>query len=145
MGVNVGIDPGVNTGIAVGSSQGLSLLATTNFWGAVDTISMLHVKHGIGLSVYIEDPSQNKPVFNRGKVGRVAENIAQKVGSNKREGRLLIEYCQRNGIRVFAVRPTKGTMTKLKSPYFKKLTGYTVRCSQHARDAAMLIFKRKTY
>ena len=33
-------------------------------------------------------------------------------------------------------------MTKSKADTFKKLTGWTGRTNEHARDAAMLVFRR---
>ena len=142
MKVLIGIDPGKYTGLAVIINGKLDLW-TIDFWTTIEQLHQHHNIYGDDLRVYIEDPNPNKPVFFRkGTKSKVMHNIAQKVGSNKREASLLIEYCRLNGIKVFPQVPKKGSMTKLKADYFKRLTGCKGRSSEHARDAAMLIFGR---
>ena len=130
----IGIDPGQNTGIAI-YDNGWTLL-TVPFWGAIFELSSRISEKP---KVFIEDPNLIKPTFPR-KVGpRVRDKISQSVGMNKRDAQLLIRWCELRGLDVTHVKPTR---SKVDAKYFKKLTGYSKRCSQHARDSAMLIVGR---
>jgi len=145
MKILIGIDPGVHTGICMMQDGKISLLATVDFWKAIDIIDSAYpICASTNLSVVIEDPSQNKPTFARSVEGlKKQSRISQNVGSNKREATLLIEYCKRNGIDVVAIKPTKRSLTKLPAETFKKLTGWEGQSSEHSRDAAMLIWVMK--
>lgn len=144
MKIYIGIDPGVNTGVAVWipDAKRFTLLATKQFWDAIEIIRESNSRPGVVLSVVIEDPSKNKPTFLRNTTDRGMNRISRNVGANCRDARLIVEYCNRNGINVEAVRPSKKTMTKLDADTFCKLTGWTGTCSQHSRDAAMLVWGR---
>lgn len=137
----LGIDPGTNTGIAIRDTRGTSpiTLLTLNFWKTVALIRDLHTQHGERLLVVIEDPNVHKSLYaNKDNTsGNVRTNIAQKIGSNKREASLLLEYCRENSIGHEAVAP----LGKLDAGQFKQLTGIATG-SQHARDAARLIYNR---
>lgn len=88
------------------------------------------------LRVYIEDPNLNRPTFLRkGQSLRAMQKISQNVGSNKRDANLLIDFCKKHDIDCQPVRPVR---KKLCQEDFERLTNYTKRTSQHARDAAML-------
>lgn len=147
----IGIDPGQNTGFAVWDATGekfISLL-TLSFWEAIGLLQEAKSREDIGMSkleVIIEDVTQNKPIFmkgNRGKSGvKGFAKIASNVGMNKRDAQLLISWCELNNVKVTKVRPTKKSATKLDQETFAKITKYTLRTSQHARDAAMLCFGR---
>ena len=137
----LGIDPGTHTGIAIRDTRGSSpiTLLTLNFWKTVALIRDLHAQHGERLLVVIEDPNVHKSLYaNKDNTsGNVRTNIAQKIGSNKREASLLLEFCRENSIGHEAIAP----LGKLDASQFKQLTGITTG-SQHARDAARLIFNR---
>ena len=80
----IGIDGGKKTGFAVWdrSMHEFMKLETCDFW----TVYKYVVDHFTpkNAELFIEDPSQNKPVFPRGvKQYRVRLNIAQKVGMVK--------------------------------------------------------------
>ncbi len=153
MRIFIGIDPGVHTGLCMIVDGKIKLLATIDFWKAVDTIksakNLATLEHGtIGLAqaltVVIEDPSQNKPTFARGVEGMKRQSrISQNVGSNKREATLLIEFCERNKIKVIASRPSSRSMTKLDAKTFLAITGWIGKSSGHSRDAAMLVWGMK--
>lgn len=51
------------------------------------------------------------------------------------------EFCTDYEIAFRALPPAKGG-TKLNPDYFKALTGWKKRTSEHARDAAMIVFGR---
>jgi len=143
--IYVGIDPGRKTGLAVYDSLTKRLeLTTLDFWKLIDFFN-----NSIGLysksnfQVEIEDPTGNKPVFPK-KLNhqsfRSALKIAQNVGMNKQEAVLIFEYLERKGVRFNKRTPGKESITKINPKYFSEIFG-EVRCSEHARDAAMLILK----
>jgi len=136
--IYIGIDPGVTTGLAVWDGKDI-VFHTTDFWGAIEEIQQWIVP----ITVVIEDPSKNKPVFHRDlkvrgdKRDRTMLKIGQNVGSNKREGQLLIEYCEQNGIECRAIKPTS---SKWDAKQLKVYTGITKSTNQHVRDAIKLVY-----
>lgn len=140
----IGIDGGKNTGFAVWdrSMHEFMKLETCDFW----TVYKYVVDHFTpkNAELFIEDPSQNKPVFMKKGVKnqRAFSRVAQNVGSVKRETNLLIEGLELEGFEVKRMVPEKGSMTKLNAKAFKNITGYEGRTNEHSRDAGMLVFKR---
>jgi len=152
MAVIIGIDPGVNCGFAayfknIKSLRGETLppywyFETHTFWGVVREIEGLITAGDFGLlEVYIENPNENKPVFQKRGADNVKKilKVAQNVGSNKRDAQLLIEYFELNKIKYHAVKPTAAKWTQQGFEYY---TGQKVKVSQHVRDAARLIVGR---
>lgn len=140
----IGIDPGSHTGVAVieSGSESFTYLWTLSFWFAIKAIeTYAHMKEP--MTVVMEDPNGNRPVFNRGIDGRRASKIAQNVGMNKRDAQLIEAYCLLNDIPILKVRPSAKSMTKLSAEQFEKVTGYKGRTSEHSRDAGMLIWSMK--
>lgn len=140
--VIIGIDPGKHTGFAVWSRKMQSLnLGMFDFWGLIKTLELMNNLYQRKMFVRIEDPNQNPAMhWNQHKAGSInnAANIAQKVGMNKRDAQLIMEFLEKNGIPFEAVKPTK---TKLKADEFKKITGYQGKTNEHNRDAGMLCYK----
>lgn len=142
----IGIDGGINTGFAVWDTEQKKFIqiSTTKFWTVftlIEVICVVHPKDKI--VIYVEDPTQNKPVWRRhGMKNHEYQKKCQSVGSVKRETTLLIEGLRIKGYEVKAIRPQKGSHTKMKADAFKKLTKYEGRTSEHGRDAAMLVFQR---
>jgi hypothetical protein len=145
----IGIDPGVQCGFAVITYGTFREIKALTFW---QTVNELEKAKNISdsLEVWIEDPNKNKPVFFRKHVSNdpkaaasaqlIYRTISQRVGSNKRDSQLLIEYCKLKGIAVISVRPSS---KKMNARDFAHLTGITNKYNQHERDAAMLIFGRR--
>ena len=140
----LGLDPGRKTGFAIycPEEERIVRLDTTTFWDAYERVIAIPREQ---LVVVIEDPSQNPSTFEHGlprstKALRRRERLSRDVGANMREAGLLIEGIQRKGYRVHRARPRSG---KLKEAAFNRITGYRGRSSQHARDAAMLVFGLK--
>lgn len=162
--IRIGIDPGASTGIAIWdrSIKGFRDLKTKSFWEAIFYIQGIKddldgkIDH---IMLHIEDPNENSPVFrNKGETESIKEALtfgnidkaykqidsvfrvfgrrAQNVGMNKQMARFMIEYFERIGFKITTVRPTKSKMDAKK---FKMFTGYEGRCSQHARDSALLV------
>lgn len=146
--VLVGIDPGQHNGLGINVRVGRinnPILSTLDFWELVDVLEdilqlqMLYGRDRVGVTVYIEDTRLNTPVFDRGNDGRRQLRQAQNVGDNKRTAGLLVEYLERKSIPFHPIRPNGKTYSKLNADTFTRYTGITERCSQHARDAYMLI------
>lgn len=139
----IGIDGGLHTGVAVWDTTKKEFvhMKTVDFWIAYEWISSSFSANET--MVYVEDPSQNKPVWRRrGMKDYEFSKKCQSVGAVKRETTLLIKGLRIKGFQVKAIRPKKGSYTKMKADTFKKLTKCKMRSSQHARDAAMLVFNR---
>jgi len=134
----IGIDPGTHTGIAVWNveEQKLEDYFTSVFWGCIDYLKGAVVVLE-GLRVLVEDPNQIKPTFNRWQSRRVNETISQRVGMNKRDAQLILEFCERNLIDAAGVKPET---TKWTAQMLKEITGIDKRTSQHTRDAIKLVW-----
>lgn len=145
----IGLDPGINTGFCLYDkiSKQIVKLDTLGFWDLFDALE--DVKVWIGqehVTFYIENSALNKPTFVKGggDTQKKMQKISRNVGSNQRESTLLIEGIRRYGFHVIEVKPTgsRGVKRKWSEETFVKITGYKGRSSQHARDAAMLVFGR---
>lgn len=139
MKVLVGIDTGVNTGFAVaidrghgGELQQVSCVTITLAMQNINRLIDLHGKERVCL--YIEDARQ-RTWFTGGR------EKAQGVGSVKRDAQIWEDWCNENQINFKMIHP-KNNSTKYKADTFKKITGWTGRTNEHARDAAMLVFRR---
>lgn len=143
MKVFIGIDPGVSCGFALYKpATGYLWLETFTFWELIQQLTS-HVFNEPRPVVYIEDPRGNKPVFFRGLTIKKNNRVAQNVGSNKRDAALIIEWCRDHGFEVVTVTPNSRSLTKLTAEQFNKMTGYEGRSSQHARDAACIVWGLK--
>lgn len=131
MSIVIGIDPGTNTGIAIWNleSKAFELIQTMPIHKAmyfVD-ISKLDLK-----AVIIEDARLRK--FFGGK-DMTAQ--AQGAGSIKRDCSIWEDYLTDLEIPFIMRHPEN---TKMSENVFKKITGWDKRTSNHARDAAMIVF-----
>lgn len=142
--IYLGVDPGINTGFAVWNAPAQKLLEvkTVNFWGCITHITQYMNLYGASeICLVIEDVIGNRPTFHHNATGaKQREKISQNVGGNKRDCQLIIEYCEMHGIKVVRKVPGRGGSTKLKDEPFKKLTKWEGKTSNHARDAAMLVY-----
>lgn len=66
---------------------------------------------------------------------------AQGVGSVKRDAQIWEDWCTEQGLNFKMIHPAANA-TKKKAEDFTRMTGWTGRTNEHARDAAMLVFKR---
>lgn len=131
----IGIDPGKHTGLAVWDASKKAFLdvQTLLIHQAMDTI-LFHHRKGDGIFVFFEDARLRRwYTGDREKL--------QGAGSVKRDCTIWEDFLQDYGIQYRAVAPHRG-QTKLTEDYFKALTGWGRRTSNHARDAAMLVFGR---
>ena len=131
--IYIGIDTGTKTGVAIYNKNNKSLeLYTMAIYDAITKVIELSKSHSI--YVIIEDARQRK--YYGDNAGTQA---LQGVGSIKRDCTIWEETMQSKGIDFIMVHPIKGG-TKLDVNLFKNITGYSNRCSSHARDAAMLVY-----
>jgi hypothetical protein len=139
----IGIDGGTKTGFAVWDSEKkqFATIKTIDFWEAYEWVCNAYSTEQC--VVYVEDPAQNKRVWKRpGMKDHEYSQKCQNVGMVKKESELMIRGLHRHGFTVIAIRPQKGSYTKMSAEAFKNITKYTGRTSEHARDAAMLVFQR---
>ena len=135
--IYIGIDPGTHTGIAVWShkEQRFFMLGTKTMYEATEDIINLVNKHGRdNIFVRFEDARK------RNWFGKAGREQLQGAGSIKRDCSLWEEFLTAKNIPFATVAP-KANSTKMKPEAFAKYTGWTKRTSEHARDAAMLVFE----
>lgn len=137
----VGIDPGVHTGLAVWDSSSRQFVDIQTF-GIVEAMRYLHdfqSTRQIGLLVF-EDARQRKWIPREKDIAQL-KGRAMGAGSVKRDCAIWEEWCKAYRIDYVCPPPRKG-LTKLTDTYFRGITGYDRRTSEHGRDAAMLVFGR---
>lgn len=135
----IGVDTGVNTGFAVAVDKGqggeLMQVGSLSITQAMEQVKELLKEHGQdSVHIFIEDP-RLRTWFTGGR------EKAQGVGSVKRDAQIWEDFCKENEINYKLIHP-KNNVTKSKADMFKKMTGWTGRTNEHARDAAMLVFRR---
>lgn len=145
--IKIGIDIGRNsTGVALFDKGKFTEIFTTGVISCMDFLQKKFIE--TSFDVYLEDPNLNKTIFyhryvkgnvatmNRGQLALLMK-IAQDVGANKGAANLMIDFLKSRAIPFRTIKPTR---TKLNATEFKKLTGCEIRCSQHGRDAAAIVF-----
>lgn len=139
--IRVGIDCGVKTGFAVAVNGVLTRVETLTITQAMEKVKVLHTQD-TGLVVRIED-ARLRTWFGSAdaRQAKSGAGIREGVGSVKRDCSIWEQFCKEQGIKFDLVHPA-ANMTKTKDAYFKKITGWVGRTSEHSRDAAMLIFGR---
>ena len=139
MKILIGIDTGVNTGFAVAFDHGeggvLQKVESLSITQAMQSVLEYEDEHDLkDIMLYIEDARQRK-WFTGGR------EKAQGVGSVKRDAQIWEDWCTEQGLNFKMIHPAANA-TKMKAPEFTRKTGWTGRTNEHARDAAMLVFKR---
>lgn len=141
----IGIDPGTHTGVAVWDSREGKFLSleTLPIHRALEKVKemshpfwhMDRLYHD-DIQVVFEDARQRK-WFGHGDTSAKAQGA----GSVKRDCSIWEDFCKDYGIPYWAKPPVKGA-TKVSAEYFKMISHYTGRTSEHSRDAAMLVIGR---
>ena len=141
MAICVGIDPGVNTGLAVWDTAARAFLdiRCSGIVDAMEYLRQLQAERQISLVVF-EDARQRKWIPRERNESQYRGRLMG-AGSVKRDATVWQEFCEDNGIPFTARAPQKG-MTKWSPQSFASVTGWTGRTSEHARDAALLVFGR---
>lgn len=137
----IGIDPGTHTGLAVWDSRKgrFLFLATLPIHLALQEVGkwqLTCLNADTELEVVFEDARQ-RTWYGTGDVSA----RMQGAGSVKRDCSIWEDYCIDQGIRFQARPPVKGA-TKVSSSYFKTISQWQGRTSEHSRDAAMLVLGR---
>ena len=135
----IGIDTGVNTGYAVAEDKGnggeLFEVRSLTITQAMSRTLEFVVHYGKeNVCLFIED-ARKRTWFTGGR------EKAQGVGSVKRDAQIWEDWCKEQGINYKMIHPASNA-TKKKAVDFTRMTGWTGRTNEHARDAAMLVFQR---
>ena len=142
MALLVGIDPGHETGLAVWDTgrRVFRAVATMRIHRAIEAGRAWERDNPGQVRVVFEDARQRRWIPDshdlRREMGR-----RQGAGSVKRDATIWQEALADYGIPFEAVRPQQG-LTKWDADTFARITGWTGRTSNHARDAALLVFGR---
>lgn len=141
----IGIDPGTHTGVAVWDSREGKFLSleTLPIHRALEKVKemshpfwhMDRLYHD-DIQVVFEDARQ-RTWFGKGDTYAKLQGA----GSVKRDCTIWEDFCKDYGIPFQAKPPVKGA-TKVSAEYFKMVSHYTGRTSEHSRDAAMLVIGR---
>lgn len=135
----VGIDTGVHTGVAVWypENQKFVTLATVKIHEAMAIVARI-AETDIDLHVRFEDARQRKWI-------PMSKNMTAELGRAQGAG-YVKAHCQiwedfLTDYRIpFEAIPPRRNVTKLSAEQFVRITGYKGRTSEHARDAAMLVY-----
>lgn len=147
MKILIGIDTGVHTGFAVAFDHGeggvLQKVESLSITQAMQSVLEYEDEYDLkDIMLYIEDA--RKRTWFGGADARQARSgagIREGVGSVKRDAQIWEDWCMEQGLNFKMIHPAANA-TKLKVEDFKRRTGWTGRTNEHARDAAMLVFKR---
>jgi hypothetical protein len=132
----IGIDTGTNTGLAVWNKEvkTLDYVATVKIHEAMNYVKGFIDRYGIEkVYIRVEDARQRKWFGNSGR-----EQL-QGAGSIKRDAVIWEDFLKDLGADFEMVAP-KNNKTKLTDEYFKQITGWKGRTSNHARDAVFLCY-----
>jgi len=135
----IGIDPGTKTGVAVWDCllKDFTMIGTFAVVEAIDKLRPTLLKRSDVL-IRCENPNTWKPFGNMSR--KESDSRLQGAGSVKRDFAIWNEVASYYDV---AFEPVKlqGTLKKLSPETFGRMTGYKKRTSEHARDAAMLVYK----
>ena len=134
----IGIDPGTHTGVAVWDTREGKFLSleTLPIHRALAKVQVIAEWDKKNLQVVFEDARQ-RTWFGKGDTNAKAQGA----GSVKRDCSIWEDFCKDYGIPYWAKPPVKGA-TKVSADYFKMVSHYQGRTSEHSRDAAMLVIGR---
>lgn len=138
----IGIDTGHDTGLAVWDTgrRAFRAVSTMRIHRAIEAVRDWEHDNPGQVRVVFEDARQRRWIPDshdlRREMGR-----RQGAGSVKRDATIWQEALTDYGIPFEAVRPQQG-LTKWDADTFARITGWTGRTSNHARDAALLVFGR---
>jgi hypothetical protein len=133
----IGIDPGTETGFAVWDDSKRTLIdcRTLKIHKAIDEVKIWSSISPGNVILVFEDARQRR------WYGSNSWEKMQGAGSVKRDCSIWEDFCKDLGL-PFQAQPPQGGMTKVSSEYFKMISHWTGRTSNHARDAAMLVIGR---
>lgn len=134
----IGIDPGTHTGVAVWDTREGRFRSLETLWihDALFYVKRLSEEYRGHIQVVFEDARQRK-WYGKGNTNAKLQGA----GSVKRDCSIWEDFCKDYGIPYWAKPPVKGA-TKVSAEYFKMVSHYQGRTSEHSRDAAMLVIGR---
>lgn len=134
----IGIDPGTHTGIAIWDTREGRFLSLETLPIHQALVKVMVWKDNVGndLQVVFEDARQ-RTWFGHGDTNAKLQGA----GSVKRDCSIWEDFCRDYNISYWAKPPIKGA-TKVSSSYFKTISHWPGRTSEHSRDAAMLVIGR---
>lgn len=134
----IGIDPGTHTGIAIWDTREGKFLSLETLPIHQAMVKVMVWKDNVGddLQVVFEDARQ-RTWFGHGDTNAKLQGA----GSVKRDCSIWEDFCRDYNISYWAKPPIKGA-TKVSSSYFKTISHWPGRTSEHSRDAAMLVIGR---
>lgn len=141
MAIYIGIDPGEHTGIAVwdGGLKTFLLIQTMPLHRALDEVRKWHASQRT-VTVVFEDARQRQWFQKERSVSEYRGKLMG-AGAAKRDARIWEEFLTDRGIPFVAQAPA-ARMTKWNQAQFERFTGFKGRTSNHARDAALLVYGR---
>ncbi|WP_291369745.1 MULTISPECIES: hypothetical protein [unclassified Acinetobacter] len=147
MKILIGIDTGVHTGFAVAIDHGnggeLEQVESLSITQAMEQIrDRINSDGKDNIFLYIED-ARKRTWFGSmdARQAKSGAGVREGVGSVKRDAQIWEDWCKEQDIHFKMIHPAANA-TKKKADDFKRMTGWTGRTNEHARDAAMLVFKR---
>jgi hypothetical protein len=138
----IGLDPGKNTGIAVWNTntQHFELLDTVPIHKAMEIVKEWEYPVR-SVRVYFEDARQRQYLPRERNASEYRGKLMG-AGSVKRDSVIWQDALTDWGI-PFTMVPPRAGATKWTADTFRRITGYTGRTSNHARDAALLVYGMK--
>jgi len=138
----IGIDCGTHTGLAVydPAAKALTTLETMPIHRAMEAVLAMSNTPGASVEVYFED-ARLRTWFEKERNASDYRGKLMGAGAVKRDSAIWEDFLTDKKIPFKAVAP-KHNATKMSRTMFEKVTGWHARCSEHARDAAMLVFQR---
>lgn len=139
----IGIDTGTKTGFAVWDSGKRQFVEVDTKSISAALLEALRYAANFGrenVTVVMEDARKRKWLPREKDLSEYRGKLMG-AGSVKRDCSIWEEFCREQDIRLI-VQPPRAGMTKWTPEYFARVTGWNGRTSNHARDAAMLVFQR---
>ena len=142
MAILIGIDTGRDTGLAVWDTgrRAFRAVATLHIHRALDAVRSWANDNPGEVVVYFEDARQRQ-FLPRERNASEYRGKLMGAGSVKRDCEIWEEFAALYGIPIQFIPPRKG-LTKWDAKTFAAVTGWAGRTSNHARDAALLVFGR---
>jgi hypothetical protein len=144
--VLIGIDPGTDTGIAIydRKTRLFIRLSTVKIHNALFAVKeFVENNHDLKVVVFVENPKTYRRFGNVSPKVQLAK--AGGGGSIKRDFVIWQDFLTSLKVEFYGISLLKsegGCEKKMEEPLFKQITGYQKQTSEHARDAAMLVFGR---
>jgi hypothetical protein len=134
----IGVDPGTKTGFAVYDKEGkrLTIVCTLQIHEAFDALRKIDaVAKNCSFKIFVRVEDARK----RKWFGNGANAKQQGAGAIKIQCRQWEQFLLAEGISFEMIAPAK-IQTKVDAKKFKMITGWAGRTSNHARDAAMMVY-----